>query len=422
MTDVSLVYQNLNNNPVVIDEAGRLLPADNRDFDLIISNTFLKDFNKPFMIFNTGFEIPQFSILKFDQPTIDFLNTNGLHIYLTELLTKYRGDRNYISKSNLSAEVIDSLELPNVRFETLDFSEIRASQFDSIQDLVDNNLLTNVKVYVVEDNVREVFGQRYSMQFYCLDLFLSEFINRIVSAPTVETHDITTKFLCTNWRYSAHRHLSMIYLINFDGRYSWYFKSTLEQLQRNLWFDISQWQDSAPDVYDKILYGINKLNGLAPLSTDVQLPNATPINGKLSDFLLLPDYKQKPEYTSATDFAGIFCCVINECEYTEPTANFSEKTLLAIKHKRPFVIVGQPRSLEYLKKLGFITFDQFWDESYDSELNHEVRFLKIFRLINYIDSFSIDELSVLYDQMQTILEHNYAVLHNLAASDMWPIL
>jgi hypothetical protein len=80
----------------------------------------------------------------------------------------------------------------------------------------------------------------------------------------------------------------------------------------------------------------------------------------------------------------------------------------------PFILVAPPHSLEYMKKLGFKTFDKFWDESYDQEDNHQTRLLKILDLIDYIDSKSIHELTIMYSAMQETIEHNFLVLSKIS--------
>jgi hypothetical protein len=76
-------------------------------------------------------------------------------------------------------------------------------------------------------------------------------------------------------------------------------------------------------------------------------------------------------------------------------------------------LVAPPKSLEYLHLLGFKTFNEFWDESYDDELDHEARLKKIFRLIDNIDSYQIDDLQMLYEKMKGIIEHNFNMLSTL---------
>ncbi|NBP58832.1 hypothetical protein EBU71_20265, partial [bacterium] len=64
--------------------------------------------------------------------------------------------------------------------------------------------------------------------------------------------------------------------------------------------------------------------------------------------------------------------------------------------------------------LGFKTFGEFWDESYDDELNHEQRLIKIFKVIDTIDSWSLEWCRDFLVKMQPIFEHNIEVLSRLS--------
>ena len=66
-----------------------------------------------------------------------------------------------------------------------------------------------------------------------------------------------------------------------------------------------------------------------------------------------------------------------------------------------------------MKNDGFKTFSEFWDESYDNETDHQKRFIKIFEIIDYIESLSIEECKDMYVRMDEILKHNYSVSINL---------
>jgi hypothetical protein len=56
--------------------------------------------------------------------------------------------------------------------------------------------------------------------------------------------------------------------------------------------------------------------------------------------------------------------------------------------------------------MGFKTFNEFWDESYDDELDHGERLAKIFKLIDTLFAMSNQEQRDLYDELVPILEHN----------------
>ena len=112
-------------------------------------------------------------------------------------------------------------------------------------------------------------------------------------------------------------------------------------------------------------------------------------------------------------FDPCFVCIVNETRFAQPTANFSEKTLVAINYGKPFIIVGPPKTLKYLKKFGFKTFNKYWSEEYDKIENHSQRMAEIFKVIDYINSKSLDDLNDMYRDMSEILNHNRKILRSL---------
>lgn len=65
----------------------------------------------------------------------------------------------------------------------------------------------------------------------------------------------------------------------------------------------------------------------------------------------------------------------------------SEKSIKCLLTGMPFVIVATPNFLKHLKELGFHTYSELWDESYDNELDYAKRIDKIVDLCNSLDSF-----------------------------------
>ena len=110
-----------------------------------------------------------------------------------------------------------------------------------------------------------------------------------------------------------------------------------------------------------------------------------------------------------------FCSILVESETDLESLFISEKTSKCFIHEIPFVILGSPNFLKTLQKLGFKTFDKWWDESYDSEYNLEIRIKKIVNTLSYINTKSIEELRIIYTEMKDVLHHNkklYFDIHN----------
>lgn len=98
--------------------------------------------------------------------------------------------------------------------------------------------------------------------------------------------------------------------------------------------------------------------------------------------------------------------ITTESQFFEECWYMSEKTFKPIANLQPFIIIGSPFTLKELKKYGFKTFGEFWDESYDEERDNFKRLEKITNLIKRLNNMSIDELHELYLKMLPILKHN----------------
>jgi hypothetical protein len=84
-------------------------------------------------------------------------------------------------------------------------------------------------------------------------------------------------------------------------------------------------------------------------------------------------------------------------------------------HLQPFIFMGPAHGLQELKKLGFRTFAPFIDESYDTELDPELRFKMIMAEIERLSNLDINEIHNWYKNIfNTILLHNQNVLFSNA--------
>jgi hypothetical protein len=84
----------------------------------------------------------------------------------------------------------------------------------------------------------------------------------------------------------------------------------------------------------------------------------------------------------------------------------SEKTYKPLAFYHPFVLVGAPRTLAHLKTNGFETYENLFDESYDNELNFDLRFSKIINNVRNYNKIPYDSLT------QDKLAHNHDLFFN----------
>jgi len=107
-------------------------------------------------------------------------------------------------------------------------------------------------------------------------------------------------------------------------------------------------------------------------------------------------------------FVDVVCETWHEGQCFYPT----EKISRAIVCHTPFIVYGAKHFLKNLRKMGFQTFKDFWDESYDSYSGID-RILLINKIVNEISNLSIADLKILHKNMNNILEHNYKIYKDL---------
>lgn len=351
---------------------------------------------------------------KYNQDIIQHLNINGLDIHLYEELHLNVGVnvRYYLEGPSLLSNN-DNYYInlgPYIQgFESTaeNLSLMYSFELNSIKTFIKNNKLTNVTVHCCDYKVTDYFQKSYPMMtLKTNNLYIKTLCKNLSKNNTLfsdQTETITDKFLSLNNRYKGFRHLVVGYLYNKKSKISFdNTKSIHGSLQNQLWFDLASWKKTNKNQFLKLAINLKALKKNNPLKLDNvdNIPN--------SNFDLSFDYA--PELF----FKSCFCSVINEADFSRPISSITEKTINAINNYHPFILVAPPHTLKYLKKLGFKTFDKFWDESYDLEENHEKRLIKIFQLIDTIDNKPISYLTTMHKLMKPILIHNYNIIRNIA--------
>ena len=87
---------------------------------------------------------------------------------------------------------------------------------------------------------------------------------------------------------------------------------------------------------------------------------------------------------------------------------------------KPFLIYGAPNFLENLRALGFQTFGQFWDESYDY-FGQKHRYCRILDLINMLVDLRETEFVELMEHCKKICDHNQSRARQLGLTQLTKI-
>lgn len=105
-----------------------------------------------------------------------------------------------------------------------------------------------------------------------------------------------------------------------------------------------------------------------------------------------------------------FCNIVTEtCFHDTQTTFITEKTEKCFSAGQPFIMVSTPFFLKNLRELGYQTFGDFWDESYDLVVDNEQRMQMIHNQILKINDLSYDEMEEMYVKMIPILKHNQQI-------------
>jgi hypothetical protein len=113
----------------------------------------------------------------------------------------------------------------------------------------------------------------------------------------------------------------------------------------------------------------------------------------------------KDKNSFANNYNNFFVEIVCESYFTGNTFFPTEKILRPIILKTPFIVQGSQYFLHRLKKLGFQTFDRWWDEGY-AEDPANWQLVEIKRVLDFVGLQDLDTIQQWYAEMTPILEHN----------------
>jgi hypothetical protein len=91
----------------------------------------------------------------------------------------------------------------------------------------------------------------------------------------------------------------------------------------------------------------------------------------------------------------------------------SEKTIRTIVAQKPMVVYAPKNFLQQMRLLGFKTFDNLWDESYDQFEGPE-RYQKIINIVQQVAGMSVNQQLELYQKSRQICTYNKQRLISLS--------
>jgi hypothetical protein len=164
---------------------------------------------------------------------------------------------------------------------------------------------------------------------------------------------------------------------------------------------------------DSLLSSLN--NDQLELSHVVNLLEKSPI---LID-QCLPEYPilTPAHYEISKVYHRFFVEIVCET-YSQGTTFYpTEKIWRPIACKTPFIVQGPANYYHNLRKIGFKTFNQWWDEGFtEDNYTHQPR--EIIKILDSLSRLTRSQLKNMYTEMAPILEHNYQLLQELSANNI----
>jgi hypothetical protein len=132
------------------------------------------------------------------------------------------------------------------------------------------------------------------------------------------------------------------------------------------------------------------------------------------DHVLLLD----PKHRQPSPLARSQVHVVTETWFTDASCLYlTEKTLLPLCMLKPFVVAGSPGALRRLRDLGFRTFSQAVDESYDEEVEPSRRMAALCHELRRIAGLDGTTRAALLAELWPAVVHNQA--HLIAHGMRW---
>lgn len=265
---------------------------------------------------------------------------------------------------------------------------------------------------------------RYIGLYDLLDLFKFKSVT-IETCNLLETHDRyiidindqAFKFFCqnsTNGYGPLHVwNLNKIFGI-FYNRPLWHRVGLLSYMYTNhLDKTLINFRSDPADIDQRKLFELDQLFMNHPESAKNFLNSYDKFPLMLKDY---DDYTKHGTTTMHTDqlcefYPNFFIDIVAETFTSGRTFFTTEKTVRPMLLKKPFIAMAARDHLLYLRQMGFKTFGDFWDETYDGFEGRD-RYIRILDLINKLAKISIAELETMYWNMQYTLDYNYNLLIN----------
>jgi hypothetical protein len=299
--------------------------------------------------------------------------------------------------------------------------------------VTDENILCEIKKFVIKHNIfnTEIINDPYKFNsgctailhnqqlIYTLCLVVSEhspLVNQTIANYSIPklyyffhgfaALDWYRGFYALNYNKQVIKNYTYDYitfnrLVSNDRSYRCYFVSKLAEelllehglISFGLATEQASWQDEIVDVNTKLSSkAIDHIKLHLP-STPLIIDNEKVLGSASADI---------PRCTNDSLWH-----IVTETVFYYDKLHLTEKIFKPIVMKQPFMLLGAPGNLAYLKSYGFKTFDGIIDESYDTIVDNDQRTEAVVEQIAWYCALSVEEKQTVIEAMAPIVEYNF---------------
>ena len=243
--------------------------------------------------------------------------------------------------------------------------------------------------------------QKYNCKFIKLKYAYAYYSNNLVYSNLYDhSIDLKKKFLSLNNRAQWNRQALMQFLIKFNLLDDFYFS----------YWCTDRFGNGVKDIYDKTneIIASTWFNKNLDLEKLYQMLPITIQADQFTRDTVKTTYKDT-HWSVGKDFfyQTTFASFINETYIDENfDAFFTEKCMKPLAYGHPFLLFSSAGALDKLHTLGFQTFGDVFDESYDLIENPQLRFEHLLRETQRLCNLSLSELAKIKQHVWPRIVHN----------------
>lgn len=218
----------------------------------------------------------------------------------------------------------------------------------------------------------------------------------------IDFNAVEKTFLCFNRNYRFHR----VNLIMLFHKLNLLKDSYFSMPENHVWKEEERFKDTRyihpyyREKYNISMGDIDDVQDMLPLTVD------TP--DFFDDMAIHYIWEALSPYYDKT-----LISLVTETNFEEGIFN-TEKIFRPMANRHPFILVGPKGTLAHLKELGYKTFSDYWDESYDDIEDPIERLDTIVNLCDSINNWSAKEKRIFFYKSMKETTHNYNLLESIA--------